>query len=70
MTYRDMSEMTRITYLRSDIVVSTTIYDAATRFLCTQLQPGMDDDAVGAVMEKSIKMALDLAVRTEKAMNT
>lgn len=70
MTYRDMSEMTRIQYLRSEIVVSNTIYEAATRILAAFVATNQVDGKNEAqMMEKSVKMALDLAVVTDKIMS-
>ena len=33
MAHRDMSDTTRISFRRNDLVVETTIYDAATKIL-------------------------------------
>ncbi|MBI4005344.1 MAG: hypothetical protein HY356_01640 [Gammaproteobacteria bacterium] len=70
MTYRDMSEMTRIQYLRSEIVVSNTIYEAATQILSSFIMSKQISDKNQAeVMAKSVKLALELAVTTDKHMS-
>lgn len=70
MTYRDMSEVTRIQYLRSEIVVSNTIYEAATQILAAFVASNQVDGKNEAqMMEKSVRMALDLAVVTDKIMS-
>ena len=70
MTYRDMSEVTRIQYLRSEIVVSNTIYEAATQILAAFVASNQVDGKNEAqMMEKSVRMALDLAIVTDKTMS-
>ena len=70
MTYRDMSEVTRIQYLRSEIVVSNTIYEAATQILSALIaSKQVSDKNEAQMMEKSVRMALDLAVTTDKIMS-
>ena len=69
MTYRDMSDVTRIQYLRSELTVSPTVYDAASRILVgfintNQFSPQNEKE----VIEKSVKLALELAVTTDKIM--
>ena len=70
MSYRDMSEMTRISYLRSEIVVSDTIYQSATQILSGFIAANqLNDENQNALMEKSVKLALELVVQTDKTMD-
>ena len=70
MAHREMSETTRISYLRSEIVVSNTVYEAATRLLAAQIAAGnVSNDNEGSMIAKSVSMALELAVQTEKTMS-
>lgn len=67
MTYRDMSDVTRIQYLRSEIVVSPTIYEAATSILAAYIASKQFDEKNGQqLMEKAVKTALELAIVTDK----
>lgn len=67
MTYRDMSDVTRIQYLRSEIVVSPTIYEAATSILAAYISSNqLNDKNQKELMEKSVKTALELAIMTDK----
>ncbi|MCG8324748.1 MAG: hypothetical protein MI673_04460 [Thiotrichales bacterium] len=70
MAHRDMSDATRITYLTSEITVSQTIFDAASRILAAYIK----DDKVTSknediMIDKSVRMALELAVQTDKIMS-
>jgi hypothetical protein len=67
MTYRDMSDVTRIQYLRSEIVVSPTIYEAATSILAAYIaSKQFDEKSEQQLMEKAVKTALELAIVTDK----
>ena len=70
MTYRDMSDVTRIQYLRSEIVVSPTIYEAATRLLAAYIASNqLNDKNEKEIIEKSIKVALELAITTDRIIS-
>lgn len=70
MTYRDMSDVTRIQYLRSELTVSPTVYDAASRILVGYLNnKQLTADNEKELIEKSVKLALELAVTTDKIMS-
>ena len=67
MTYRDMSDETRIQYLRSEIVISTTVYEAATKiFVGYVINKEVDGKNQVQMMEKAVKTALELAIVTDK----
>jgi len=67
MTYRDMSDVTRIQYLRSEIVVSPIIYEAATSILSAYIISNqLNDKNHKEMMEKAVKTALELAIITDK----
>lgn len=67
MTYRDMSDVTRIQYLRSEIVVSPTIYEAATKILVSYIRNNqVNDKNLQEMMEKAVRTALELAIVTDK----
>ena len=67
MSYDNMSDVTRIQMLRSEINVSPVVYDAATKILVGYISNNevTNDNAV-EMLEKSVKLALDLAIITEK----
>ena len=66
MTYREMSDMTRIQYLRSELTVSTTVYDAASRILVSYMNNNqITTENENEMLEKSVKLALELAVTTD-----
>jgi len=70
MTYREMSDMTRIQYLRSELTVSTTVYDAASRILVSYMNNNqITTENENEMLEKSVKLALELAVTTDKLMS-
>lgn len=68
MAYREMSDVTRIQYLRSDITVPATVYEVAARIYAAYVQAdrasGVDDKAL---MEKAVADAIELALATERA---
>lgn len=70
MTYREMSDVTRIQYLRSEIVVSPTVYEAATRIFVAYLaNKQVNDKNQMEMMEKAVKTALELAIVTDKTIS-
>lgn len=70
MTYREMSDVTRIQYLRSELTVSPTVYDAASRILVGYLNNNLlTPENETKLIEKSVKLALELAVTTDKIMS-
>lgn len=70
MTYRDMSDVTRIQYLRSEIVVSPTVYQAATQILVAFINNKMvTDNNLKEMLEKAVKTALELAITTDRQVN-
>ncbi|MEX0952152.1 MAG: hypothetical protein WDZ86_07715 [Gammaproteobacteria bacterium] len=69
MSDRDISDNTRIQYLRSEIVVSPTIYSAATHLLVGYIQKGeVTDENRAEYMKTCVKYAIDLALITDKVM--
>ena len=70
MAHRDMSDMTRISFHRNDLVVEPTIYEAATKILAALIAADkMNASNEAAVIKKSIELALELAVQTDKMMD-
>lgn len=67
MAYREMSDVTRIQYLRSDITVPATVYEVAARIYAAYVQT---DRAAGkdskALMEEAVADAIELAITTER----
>ena len=69
MTYRDMSDVTRIQYLRSEIVVHTGMYEAAARFFSAYIaSKQVDDDNEVKMMKKAVGQAIELALITERVI--
>ena len=67
---RDMSEMTRIRVARSDIVLPTVIYEAATRIFAQFIAAGkVTDENQKSAMQKSIEMAVELAIETDRMVD-
>ena len=67
MTYRDMSDVTRIQYLRSEIVVSQTVYEAATTIFAALINSKqVNEKNEQQMLEKAVKSALELAITTDK----
>ena len=67
MSHRDMSEVTRIQYLRSEITVPPVIYEAATQILSAYVSANqLNEKNQAQIMEKSVRLALELAITTEK----
>lgn len=71
MSHRDMSEVTRIQYLRSEITVPPVIYEAATQILSAYVSANqLNENNQEQLMEKSVRLALELAITTEKIIAT
>ena len=69
MAYRDMSELTRISFHRNDLVVEPTIYNAATKILAALIAADkLNASNEEAILQKSIELALELAIQTDKMM--
>lgn len=69
MAHRDMSEMTRISFYRNDLVVEPTIYEAATKILASLITADrLTAENEEAIIKKSIELALELAVQTDRMM--
>ena len=67
MTYRDMSDVTRIQYLRSDITVPATVYEVAARIYAAYVQTGRNTgDNTKELMEQAVADAIELAITTER----
>ena len=68
---RDMSEVTRIRVARSELVIPTIIYQSATQIYAAFVGAGKvtDDNAVSA-MQKAINMAVELAIETDRMVDT
>ncbi len=70
MAHRDMSDMTRISFHRNDLVVEPTIFEAATKILCALITADkLNANNEQAVLKKSISLALELAVQTDKMLD-
>jgi len=71
MAHRDMSEMTRIAFHRNDLVIEPTIYNAATQILTGLIASDkLNASNEAAVIKKAIELALELAVQTDKMMDS
>jgi hypothetical protein len=69
MAHRDMSEMTRIAFHRNDLVIEPTIYKAATQILTGLIAADkLNASNEKAILKKSVELALELAVQTDKIM--
>ena len=69
MSHRDMSDVTRIQYLRSEITVPPVIYEAATHIFSAYVSANqLNENNQEQLMEKSVKLALELAITTEKVI--
>lgn len=67
MTYREMSDVTRIQYLRSNITVPSTVFEAAVDIYAAYVQAGRANDMTDKdLMEKAVADAIDLAITTER----
>jgi hypothetical protein len=69
MAHRDMSEMTRIAFHRNELVIEPTIFNAATQILTALIAADkLNASNEEAVLKKSVELALELAVQTDKIM--
>ena len=69
MAHRDMSEMTRIAFHQNELVLEPTIYNAATQILTALIAADkLNASNEKAIINKSIELALELAVQTDKIM--
>lgn len=69
MAHRDMSEMTRIAFNQNDLVIEPTIFEAATEILSALIASDkLNASNEKAVIKKSVELALELAVETDKAL--
>ena len=70
MAHRDMSDATRISYLTSEITVSQTIYDAASRILAGYISSDkVNNENEDIMIDKSVRLALELALKTDRIMS-
>lgn len=70
MAHRDMSDATRISYRRNDLVVEPTIYESATKILVGFLAADkMNANNQKQVLQKSVELALELAIYTDRMMD-
>ncbi len=69
MAHRDMSEMTRISFHRNDLVVEPNIFEAATKILSALIAADkLNASNEQAILQKSVELALELAIQTDKMM--
>ena len=69
MAHRDMSEMTRISFHRNDLVVEPNIFNAATHILAALIAADkLNASNEQAILQKSVELALELAIQTDKLM--
>lgn len=66
MAYREMSDVTRIQYLRSEITVPSTVYEVAGQIYAAYVQAGRSTGDDRALMEKAVADAIELALTTER----
>ena len=67
MAYREMSDVTRIQYLRSDITVPATVYEVAARIYAAYVQAGRAESMSDTeLMAKAVADAIELAITTER----
>ncbi len=70
MAYRDMSDVTRIQYLRSEIVVHKGIYEAAAQIFSAYISDNqVNDDNEDKFLKKSVGHAIELALITERVID-
>ncbi len=71
MSHRDMSDMTRIAFLRNEIVVPDIVYEAASRIFSAHIaNDKVNDDNEVKIMEIAVSQALELAITTERLIST
>ena len=67
MAERDISELTRIEYLRGEVTVPPMVYAAAAKFFAAYITSGkVTNENEPAMFEKAVGQALELAITTEK----
>lgn len=67
---RDMSEMTRIRVARSDLVIPTVVYEAATQIFAQMVGSGkVTEENQKSAMQKAINMAVELAIETDRIVD-
>jgi len=70
MAHRNMSEMTRIAFHQNDLVIEPTIFEAATQILTGLITADkLNASNEEAILKKSVELALELAVHTDKIMH-
>ncbi len=70
MTYRDMSDVTRIQYLRSEIVINTGIYASAAQFFSAYIASNqVNDENEDKLLKKAVGQAIELALITERVLD-
>ena len=68
MTFRDMSEPTRMQYLRSEITVPPTVYAVAGQIDAAYVQAGQVASDPAETMQKAVNEAIEIAIATEKTL--
>ncbi len=69
MAHRDMSEVTRIAFVRSEVTVPPIVYEAASRFFAAYIaNEKVTNENEAAMFEKAVGQALELAITTEKIL--
>ena len=67
MAYREMSDVTRIQYLRSEITVPSTVYEVAAHLYAAYVQTEKANEMPEKeLMEKAVSDAIELAIQTER----
>ena len=70
MAERDMSDATRINFMRSEIVASSSVYESATHIMAAYINNKTATDAnMKEMLGRSVKIAIELALATEKQVN-
>ena len=70
MAHRDMSELTRVSFRRNELVLEPTIYNAATQILVGLIAADkLNASNEEAVLKKSVELALELAIHTDNMMD-
>lgn len=69
MAHRDMSEVTRIAFVRSEVTVPPIVYEAASRFFAAYItNEKVTNENEAAMFEKAVGQAIELAITTEKIL--
>ncbi len=70
MAHRDMSELTRVSFRRNELVLEPTIYNAATQILVGLIAADkLNASNEEAILKKSVELALELAIHTDNMMD-